>query len=106
MKKITVSAILFSGILFFANCHPKVSKDKPATANAAATPAATPAEQMAQGKVIYNAQCGKCHDLPRTVDYTTAQWKKILPDMIEKAGINKTDADKVSAYVYANVKPF
>jgi cytochrome c5 len=106
MKKVIVSALLFSGILFFANCHPKIAKDKPATTSAESKPTPSSPELMAQGKVIYDAQCGKCHDLPKTVDYTTNQWKRILPEMIEKAGIGKDDASKVSAYVYANVKPF
>jgi len=107
MKKVIVSALLFSGILFFANCHPKMSKDKPAgTTGTEVKPAPATPEQMAQGKVVYDAQCGKCHDLPKTADYTDKQWHKILPDMIHKAELSKEDAAKVSAYVYANVKPF
>jgi len=104
MKKTIVSALIVAGALLFANCHPKMHKSKSAEKTTeTAAPPATP-EQMAQGKTIYDAQCGKCHDLPKAGDYTEKRWNKILPDMIAKANVNAADARLVRAYVMANVK--
>ncbi len=100
MKKITYGA----GILFFAlllvQC--KTSKIAYLTKEEAKTQFST--EQLAQGKVLWEAKCQKCHKLFPTTMYDAKNWKPILDKMVVKAKLEEQDAQLVRAFVIANAK--
>jgi cytochrome c5 len=106
MKKLSVLVILSITVLFFADCHPKLHPAETAKKTPSAAPAktATP-EHIAQGKMIYEAQCNKCHDLPKPGEYKVSDWADILPKMIIKSNMSKENGDLVKDYVVVNAKP-
>lgn len=86
-------------------CHPKTA---PKSASKASDPVKTAKEysaaQIAEGKLIFEAKCGKCHELKQPGEFTVASWEKILPPMSQKAKLNADDAGKVRAWVLINAK--
>lgn len=61
-------------------------------------------EQMATAKTLYDARCGKCHDLPATTDHTASEWKPIIERMAPKAKLSAEEGTWLLAYVSANAK--
>ncbi|MFN3020249.1 c-type cytochrome [Chryseobacterium sp. TY3] len=61
-------------------------------------------EQMATAETLYDARCGKCHDLPATTDHTASEWKPIIERMAPKAKLTAEEATWLLAYVSANAK--
>ncbi len=57
-----------------------------------------------EGKVIYTAKCGKCHDLKDPQTYDAPKWVKIVDWMAPKAKLNATEKENVLAYVSFNAK--
>lgn len=62
----------------------------------------TKAESIAQGKVIFENSCGKCHALPNPKSHTDAQWTGIVNAMAPKAKL--TDAQGTMVYDYVTSK--
>lgn len=58
--------------------------------------------ELVQGKTIYEAKCGKCHDLPRPLSYTKVKWEPIMKSMAKKAKISDADRELVYNYVTMN----
>jgi cytochrome c5 len=56
------------------------------------------------GKIVYNAKCGRCHDLKNAADYTAERWEKILEQMAPKAKLTDDEKKQVAAFVNANCK--
>lgn len=54
---------------------------------------------IGEGKVIYIRDCTRCHEEKKVEDFTSAQWKNILPRMIIQAQLNDTEKRQVTAYV-------
>ncbi len=61
-------------------------------------------DQIAKGQPIFEANCGKCHDLRQPPEFTVHQWDKILPDMSSKAKLSKDDAGVLRAWVITKAK--
>lgn len=59
--------------------------------------------ELVQGKTIYEAKCGKCHDLPRPAAYTKDKWTPIMNSMAKKAKISDEDRELVYNYVTMNL---
>ncbi len=60
---------------------------------------------ISQGAVVYKVNCAKCHALPKTGDYTVAQWEPILNNMLNKSNItDPTLRAQAFAYVNTNAK--
>lgn len=55
-------------------------------------------ENIAQGKTIYEANCGKCHDLPNPQSFNDEKWVEIMNWMAPKAKF--TEEQKAFAYLY------
>ncbi|KPE51420.1 c-type cytochrome [Chryseobacterium indologenes] len=91
MKKIAAGTLL-TGILL-ASCTPKASAVSPAG------PAVSTAEQIAQGKVIFENSCGKCHKLPDPTSHTSVQWVGIMNSMAPKAKLNDEQHQWVYDYI-------
>ncbi|WPO82587.1 cytochrome c [Chryseobacterium sp. JJR-5R] len=91
MKKI-IAAASFTAIVL-ASCTPKATT---ATAPVAAT---STAEQMAQGKIIFENSCGRCHKLPDPTAHTPVQWVGIMNSMAPKAKLTDEQHQWVYDYV-------
>lgn len=59
--------------------------------------------ELVQGKTIYDAKCGKCHDLPKPSDYSKEKWVPIMNHMAKKAKISDEDRELVYNYVTMNL---
>lgn len=62
------------------------------------------AEQLAEGKVIWEKNCSECHGERPPENYTQQKWNNILRRMIGKADLNHDDGTKVYAWIMANAK--
>lgn len=61
-------------------------------------------QQMEEGKVVFNENCGKCHDIVKPEARTVAKWERVLPPMSKKAKLDEVQASKVRAYVLAHAQ--
>lgn len=92
MKKI-IAVASFTAVLL-TSCTPKVS-----TAASATGPAVSTAEQIAQGKTIFENSCGRCHKLPDPTAHSSVQWVGIMNTMAPKAKLNDEQHQWVYDYV-------
>jgi cytochrome c5 len=89
MKKLAVTIILGLGLMI--SCTPKtpaVSGTKTITA-----------EYLAQGKIIFDNSCKKCHDLPNPTDHSAQDWVKIMNSMAPKAKLSDEQHRMVYDYI-------
>jgi len=91
--KIKLSAIVFVFALFYA-CSPKVSQPE-----ATKTIEATLSPELAQGKVLYENNCAKCHDLFNPKSFSAEQWIPIMLNMQKKAKISDEEREMIYAYL-------
>ncbi len=91
MKKI-IAVASFTALLL-ASCTPKAST--------ATTPVASKstAEQIAQGKSIFENSCGRCHKLPDPTSHTAVQWVGIMNWMAPKAKLTDEQHQWVYDYI-------
>ncbi len=94
MKKIFVIIIL---AIVVASCAHKTVPTQTATVTTATGDAVA-------GKETYIANCGRCHSLKNTGDYTSDEWVPLVDKMARKAKLNDADKANVLAYVQANAK--
>lgn len=87
-----------------AACAPGVSK-APAVTAAMAERGKVPLESLKQGRVIYLAQCGRCHDLVPPAAVKTEDWHLVMPGMCWNAGLTRADEALVTRYVLAAQQP-
>lgn len=57
--------------------------------------------ELALGKTIFEAKCGKCHDLVKPESYSKEKWKPIMLSMQEAAKL--TDDERVMVYNYVTM---
>ena len=111
MKKIS---ILFIIIIAVIGCSKKLTPAK--TSTVAPPPVEevsavtveepkTAAVDLAAGKSIYEAKCGKCHALPVTTNFTSTRWIGIMDWMAPKARLSDAEKANALAYAQANAKP-
>jgi len=104
MKKIVVTALIGSFVIFMVNCSPKVAN----TVTAGPVPTSDQvksqysAAQLDQGKTIWQNSCNKCHKLFEPGSHDPEQWNNILKRMIRNAKLDLSDAQLVRAYLIAN----
>lgn len=92
MKKI-IAIATFTGILL-ASCTPKTS-----ATTAPVSVAQSTAEQIAQGKTIFENSCGRCHKLPDPTSHTSVQWVGIMNSMAPKAKLTDEQHQWVYDYI-------
>lgn len=68
------------------------------------TPGKSVTSDLGEGKVLYQANCGKCHDLFEPRALTQAQWNRIIPPMAKKAKIDETTQLKITAFLLSEAK--
>lgn len=91
MKKIFAIAS-FTAVLL-TSCTPKATT---ATAPMAST---STAEQIAQGKTIFENSCTRCHKLPDPTAHTSVQWVGIMNSMAPKAKLTDEQHQWVYDYI-------
>ena len=90
MKNYIIPVLSLLAIIYSCSTVPAV---KPTIAAVSAT-----TENLAQGKNIYENNCGKCHALPNPSSFTDEKWVGIMNWMAPKA---KLTAEQTSfAYTY------
>lgn len=97
MKKI-IAVASFTAVLL-ASCTPKAS-----TATASSGPAVSTAEQIVQGKTIFENSCGRCHKLPDPTSHTSVQWVGIMNSMAPKAKLTDEQHQWVYDYIVSAKK--
>ncbi|MQP25774.1 cytochrome c [Flavobacterium sp. LMO8] len=91
--KIKIIAIILLGT-FIYSCSPKVVQTQaPKVDGVPLTP------ELAEGKVIFESKCAKCHDLYSPKDFNAEQWKPIMLSMQKKAKISDQEREKIYAYL-------
>ncbi len=55
--------------------------------------------KSAQGKTIFENNCGRCHDLPSPKDYTDEQWIGIVNAMAPRSKITNAQGEMVYLYL-------
>lgn len=91
--KIRIIAIVLLGTLIYS-CSPKVIQtEAPKVDEVPLTP------ELAEGKVIFESKCAKCHDLYSPKDFNAEQWKPIMLSMQKKAKISDEEREKIYAYL-------
>lgn len=58
-----------------------------------------PSTDIAEGSKLYVENCGKCHKLKTVTDFSSEQWKKIVPNMAAKAKLDATAENQIMLYV-------
>jgi hypothetical protein len=81
-------------ILVLASCTPKSTPVTEAPKSATST-----AEQIAQGKTIYETACKRCHKLYEPTEFTSVEWVGILNAMAPKAKLTDEQHQWVYDYV-------
>jgi len=89
-----VIKLFFAGILIIS-CSPKTAE----VAEVKKVETAIPTGDVADGNALYQAHCGKCHELPVVSRYSKEKWQKIVPSMCKEAHLDATQESKISAYV-------
>lgn len=57
------------------------------------------AEELAQGKTIFENSCARCHDLPEPTGFSSQDWVGIMNAMAPKAKLNDEQHQLVYKYV-------
>lgn len=92
MKKLIAAAALTA--IFLVSCTPKAS-----TSAATAGTTSSTAEQIAQGKTIFESSCGRCHKLPDPASHNPVQWVGIMNAMAPKAKLTDDQHKWVYDYI-------
>jgi cytochrome c5 len=102
MKKYIVLGLLAVGIV---SCTAKKAVVAPVATTVAENtlPTIPLTAELAAGKTIYEAKCGKCHDLPNNNNYSKERWKPIMVSMQKKAKISDDERELVYSYVTMNL---
>lgn len=102
--------ILFS-LLFLVSCirYKKLVADKNAITETDASRAnemfpGTTLADLQKGKLIYDANCGKCHKLHQPDSRSADSWNKIVPPMSRKAKLSPEDESLILRYVVTMAK--
>lgn len=62
----------------------------------------TPA--LAEGKVLYESNCAKCHKLYATTDFSKEEWRPIVTEMQKKARLSDEQGNSIYNYIISGVK--
>ena len=74
------------------------------TGNGAATSAATPADQLAMGRSLYEQNCAACHKEDGSGGKMTIEGKTLDVDDLTSDKIKKFDDAKITKYIYEGIE--
>ena len=104
----SIFAIVFTAIVILTACSHKstptaaVAPQQQAPVQFNMMAAASPS--VIEGEKVYNAKCGKCHDLKKPSEYNAKEWTSIMRSMAPKAKLNEEERSNVMAYVENGAK--
>jgi cytochrome c5 len=55
--------------------------------------------ELTEGKMLYENNCNKCHELFEPKRFTASQWSPIVYRMQKEAGISDVDREKIYNYL-------
>ena len=89
-------SVLFSILIFLAACSAKIYVPLQADVDRVNTkyPGYSLAA-MQEGKTIFEQNCSACHPLKKPTKYSEAQWKEIVPEMVQKVN-GKAKKEQIS----------
>ena len=93
---------IFITALFLAACGTALKLALPTEADAtrAATKfPGTTLSDLSNGKLAYEGNCAKCHNLKDPARYSEEKWRKVNPRMAKKAGIDAATEVLILKYV-------
>jgi hypothetical protein len=91
--KIKLLAIATIFVLVSA-CSPKVIQpETPRVPDGPISP------ELAEGRMLYENNCAKCHSLYNPNDFSAEKWTPIMLSMQKKAKISDEERDKIYAYL-------
>jgi mono/diheme cytochrome c family protein len=107
MKKLKIGAMIAFSVAAMA-CGNAATTSNTATpkpaATTAATTAATPVDELAGGRALYNQNCAACHKEDGTGGRITIEGKTINPDDLTSDKIKKFTDEKISGYIMNGVE--
>src|SRR5215204_1924487 len=74
------------------------------TGDGAATPAVTPADELAMGRSLYEQNCAGCHKEDGTGGKMTIEGKTLSVDDLTSDKIKKFDDAKIAKYIHGGVQ--
>ena len=74
------------------------------TSNGAATPATTPADELAMGRSLYEQNCAGCHKEDGTGGKMTIEGKTLNVDDLTSDKIKKFDDAKIAKYIHDGIE--
>lgn len=92
MKSLFAAATFI--LVLLTSCTPKATPVTEAPKSATST-----AEQIAQGKTIYESACKRCHKLYEPTQFTSVEWVGIMNAMAPKAKLTDEQHQWVYDYV-------
>ncbi len=93
MKKLFVLSVLATA--FVMSCTTMTQAGTAATKKVSK-------EALAEGKMLFEKSCGKCHDLPKAKDYSAEKWVGIMKSMAPKAKLDEAQSTLVYDYLTQN----
>ena len=108
MRKLLTLVIMVIGVY---SCSHKVTPAAPVAATTppvdsvhTVTATVEDATMVANGKLVYEAKCGKCHGLVAPEKFTKERWVGLVNWMAPKAKTTDEEKAEVLAYVQHNAK--
>ncbi len=89
-------------IAIFAIVSCSTNKKVVETPKEVVTTETTMAQIIENGKNLFEARCGNCHDLPNPKAFSAQEWKPIMLSMQGKAKIS--DGEREEVYKYLTMK--
>ena len=57
--------------------------------------------ELHEGYTLFINKCSGCHLLHQPMEYSDDHWKKLLPEMAQKAKLSEAQTDKILKYILA-----
>jgi cytochrome c5 len=105
MNKILVYAACISLVWACHSTKPMAPELTQADADrAAAIKPGFTLDNLKESKMLYEANCAKCHQLFAPTNRNEQGWREIVPPMAEKARITADEKEKILTYLIAMSK--
>ena len=96
MFKSKILAVALLGILIYS-CSPKVAAPVAEVKKVELTP------ELAEGKLVFENNCAKCHGLPALTRHTKEEWIPVVTRMAKKAKLSEEQKGLVYNYIVAGL---
>ena len=96
MKSYSLAAMIALGSM--------VLMPDPVSGQETTSPGPVPAETtnlIAEGAMLYSANCGRCHNMRSSAERTDAQWRVIVSHMRARANLSRSEAEALRAFLQA-----